>query len=144
MLLVLAIKNKARRRKETSVAQTDLLNETQPITVKVWLPGTHPGSHQAAVTLENLAGLRYFLSTLIYGNYLLSERQFDMVAYRGQQQIGQAIYLSTLALDLVEPMKLEVIFEEGEIEGIVRQIWKELQKEARRQRSEKVGEDQEN
>ena len=121
--------------------QTEQFNDTQQITIKVWLPGTHPGGHREAITLENLSGLRYFLLTLVYGNHIISEKQFDLVAYKGQRRIGQAIYLSTLVLDLVEPMKLEVIFEEGEIENIVRKIWKELQREVQRQRGEKAGED---
>jgi hypothetical protein len=121
------------RRKGTYVAQKDFLNETPPITVKVWLPGTHPGSHQAAMTLEHVVGLRYFLSTLVKALGGLSGKPFDMVAYKGQQPIGQAIYRVDLVPDIREPVQLTVIFEEGEIEGMVRQIWEELQREERRQ-----------
>ena len=106
------------------MSNMDIFNDTQQITIKVWLPGTHPGSHQEALTLENLAGLRYFLTTLAYGNDLFDDQQFDMIAYKNQRQVGQGTYAVHMTKDPIEPMKLDVTNEEGEIEDIVRDVWR--------------------
>ena len=126
------------------MAQTDFLNEAQPITVKVWFPGTHPGSHQAAMTLEHVAGLHYFLSTFVNALDGFLGKPFDLVAYKDQQLIGQAIYRVDLVPDVNEPVQLKVIFAEGEIDVMVRRIWDELQREERRRVDGKVDEDEGN
>lgn len=104
----------------------DVFDERRQVTVKVWLPGTRPESQPAAITLENLAGLRYFLRALAYGNRMFYDQLFIMVACTGHRQIGKGTYLIQWAKDPLEPMKLNVTHEEGEIEDIVRDVWKQV------------------
>jgi hypothetical protein len=116
------------QREENLMSDADLIlfDEGRQIMVKVWLPGTHPESNQAAITLENLAGLRYFLATLALGNSMFYDQLFDIVAYKDQRQIGKGTYIAHITKDPIEPMKLDITNEEGEIKNIVRDVWKDI------------------
>jgi hypothetical protein len=109
-----------------SATGLDAFDERRQVTVKVWLPGTRPENQPAAITLENLVGLRYFLVTLAIGNKIFYNQLFTIVASIGQRQIGKGTYIIHWSDDPVEPMKLDVTNEEGEIEDIIRDLWKQV------------------
>jgi hypothetical protein len=98
---------------------------TNFITLKVWLPGSAPGVHPHNLVLENPNALLFFLEAIARGNVVYPYgKQFSIVAYQGNMQIGLGAYKVVAGASL----SLWVIAETGEIEGVIREAWDNMLK----------------
>jgi hypothetical protein len=104
------------------------------ITMKVWITGAQPGVHPHLLSLETPNALMFFLEALAHGNFVFpAGKTFTIVAYQGLMAIGQGFYQIhfndvgdySLRND-PEPVKLIVVRETGEIEGIVQDAWSHM------------------
>jgi hypothetical protein len=98
--------------------------ETKPlmngyVTMKFYLPGTHPGQDTETLTLENPWALQFTLEALYKTSGLVGNKPFTLTLLQGGQERGRGVY--RVAADT--PYILETVSETGDIAGMVQEAW---------------------
>lgn len=117
------------------------------VTLKVWVPGEHPGTDPATLTLAHPWGVRLFLEALYRRHTLFEDHLFDVVAYEDNRQIGVGTYQVHFAdvgqpatWNGPEPITLHAILETGALVGLLPDAWRSMLGDL--QRIEQVKRDQ--
>lgn len=113
------------------------------VTLKVWLPGSHPGTDPESLTLENPSALQFFLESLYLGNSIFGTAIFEVRAYRGTSPLGRGSYRIRFARPSEsdyeeEPVHLVIVEASGELMGILDAAWREMLDQMRRRRTQIV------